>query len=173
MRLAAKAAVRSGRVSSNVRPHNLHHRISAGAIVEHEGCLLLVRHQKPGAYDFWVAPGGGVEGSEELAVAAQREVKEETGLDVLAHRLVYVEEFHNPDTRYCKFWFIARLQGAPQIALGPGAAAEYIVEAAWHTESQVRALQVFPEVLCGRYWQDRAVGFSGVKHLGLRPMAFW
>ncbi|SUX29680.1 NUDIX hydrolase [Chromobacterium vaccinii] len=32
------------------------HRIAAGVIVEHEDRILMVRHCKPGAYDFWVAP---------------------------------------------------------------------------------------------------------------------
>lgn len=45
------------------------HRISAGAIVESDGRLLLVRHYRPGRYDFWVAPGGGVKGDESLAAS--------------------------------------------------------------------------------------------------------
>jgi len=40
------------------------HRISVGVIVEQAERLLLVRHLKPGAYDFWVPPGGGVQGTE-------------------------------------------------------------------------------------------------------------
>jgi ADP-ribose pyrophosphatase YjhB (NUDIX family) len=99
------------------------HRISAGALVEQGGRLLLVRHRKPGAYDFWVAPGGGTHGDEELADTARREVREETGLDVRPERLVYVEEFHSPDTRYCKFWFTAALVGGQLDVTGPDAAA--------------------------------------------------
>ena len=68
----------------------MQHRISAGAIVEDAaGQILLVRHVLPGKYDFWVAPGGGVQGREELAAAAIREVREETGLHV-ASRLARV-----------------------------------------------------------------------------------
>lgn len=82
----------------------MNHRISAGALVEHEGCLLLVRHCKEGAYDFWVAPGGGVQGIESLEAATEREVKEETGISVSAQRILYVEEFYNPAMRHSKFW---------------------------------------------------------------------
>ena len=138
----------------------MNHRISAGALVEHEGRLLLVRHRKEGAYDFWVAPGGGIQGSESLVVAAEREVKEETGLVVRAERVLYVEEFHNPETRHCKFWLQATLVGGSISVEAPEATAEYIVAAAWHTEDQVRSLQVFPEILQARYWQDRKAGFS-------------
>jgi 8-oxo-dGTP diphosphatase len=152
----------------------LDHRISAGAFVEHDGRLLLVRHRKENAYDFWVAPGGGVQGAESLASAAEREVREETGLVVAADRLVYVEEFHNPETRHCKFWFIATLVGGTLSVDAPEACAEHIIDAAWHTEDQVRSLQVFPAVLQARYWQDRGHGFNeGLVYLPLREMTIW
>lgn len=152
---------------------SLNHRLSAGALVEHDGQILLVRHRKEGHYDFWVAPGGGVQGTEELAQAAAREVKEETGLRVAIGPLLYVEEFHNPDTRHCKFWFAATLLGGNLSTSAPDADAEHIVEARWHTKEAIAGLQVFPSVLQGRYWTDRVQGFPGVEHLGLREMAFW
>jgi 8-oxo-dGTP diphosphatase len=152
----------------------LNHRISAGVLVEHEDCLLLVRHCKQGAYDFWVAPGGGVQGCESLTSAAEREVKEETGLIVVAERVLYVEEFHSPETRYCKFWLKAMWIGGDLSVQAPEAAAEHIVDAAWHGEDQVKTLRVFPEILRERYWRDRKSGFSsGLQYLGLRAMDFW
>lgn len=75
------------------------HRIAAGALVEHEGRILLVRHRKEGAYDFWVAPGGGAEGTEDLRDTVRREVKEECGLEVEPGAVAYFEEFYSPDTR--------------------------------------------------------------------------
>ena len=151
----------------------MNHRISAGAFVEHEGRLLLVRHRREGRYDFWVAPGGGVQGTEDLRAAATREVKEETGLDILAKKLVYVEEFHSPDTRHCKFWFTASLEGGTLSAAAPEAIAEHIIDASWHTEAEVKKLEVFPEALHVKYWKDREQGFPSLEHLGLREMAFW
>lgn len=76
------------------------HRISAGAIVEREERLLLVHHKKAGHYDFWVSPGGGVKGEESLHEAAIREVREETGLNISTSRLLYIEEFFNPECRF-------------------------------------------------------------------------
>ena len=152
----------------------MNHRISAGALVENNGRLLLVRHRKQAAYDFWVAPGGGVQGAESLLAAAEREVREETGLVVVAERILYIEEFHNPETRHCKFWLQARLVGGELSVEAPEATAEYIVDAAWHTEDQINTLQVFPEFLQARYWQDRKAGFpSGLQYMGLRAMDFW
>lgn len=106
--------------------------------------------------------------------AAEREVNEETGLVVRAERVLYVEEFYSPETRHCKFWLRATLVGGSISVEAPEATAEYIVEAAWHNEAEVQSLQVFPEVVRARYWQDRKTGFSaGLQYLGLRKMDFW
>ena len=86
-------------------------RLSGGVLVEHEGRVLLVRSVRSGKCDFWVAPGGGVQGSEELTAAARREVKEETGLEVDVIRLLYIEELLQPTLRICKFWYIGKLRG--------------------------------------------------------------
>jgi 8-oxo-dGTP diphosphatase len=59
----------------------------ATAIIIRNGKLLLIHRQKPGR-DYYVLPGGGVELEESFEEACIREVKEETGLDVLALLLV-------------------------------------------------------------------------------------
>ena len=48
----------------------MNHRISAGVLVINQDKILLVNHKKPGHYDFWVAPGGGVLGTEDIESAA-------------------------------------------------------------------------------------------------------
>lgn len=77
--------------------------------MEQEGSVLLVRSVLPERYDFWVAPGGGVQGAEDLATAARREAREETGLHVSIDRLLYIEELLQPGLRTCKFWFAGRV----------------------------------------------------------------
>ena len=151
----------------------MQHRISAGAIVEEEGRILLVRHRRPQRYDFWVAPGGGVKEAEELRVAAVREVREESGLEIEPLELVYIEELVDPETRHCKFWFTARLLGGTLSTRHPEATAEYIIDAAWLSRSEMEGKVVFPPVLAEQYWSDKNRGFSGPIHLGLRPMEFW
>jgi 8-oxo-dGTP pyrophosphatase MutT (NUDIX family) len=59
----------------------------ATAIIIRNGKLLLIHRQKPGR-DYYVLPGGGVDLEESFEETCIREVKEETGLDVLALRLV-------------------------------------------------------------------------------------
>lgn len=54
-----------------------------------EGKILLMRRCKYGR-NYYVVPGGGVEEGETLREAALREVKEETGLDVVITRKLCV-----------------------------------------------------------------------------------
>jgi 8-oxo-dGTP diphosphatase len=151
----------------------MQHRISAGVLIEQDDRLLLVRHVKPGEYDFWVAPGGGVEGDETLEQAARREAREETGLEVEPLRMVYVEEFMNPHMRYCKFWYLARPVGGALSVETPEARSEFIVEAAWLSPADMQGKVVYPSVLAERYAQDRSAGFPATVHLGLRHMEVW
>jgi 8-oxo-dGTP pyrophosphatase MutT (NUDIX family) len=58
----------------------------AAAIIIRDRKVLVFHRQKPGR-DYYILPGGGVELEESFEEACIREVKEETGLDVLALRL--------------------------------------------------------------------------------------
>ncbi|RQO57279.1 NUDIX hydrolase [Paucibacter sp. KBW04] len=150
------------------------HRIAAGVIVEHEGRILLVRHQKPGAYDFWVAPGGGAEDGEDLLATVRREALEETGLQIEPTQLVYVEEFCQPQQRECKMWFLGRYVGGQISTQQVEATREHIVEAAWLHRDELAGKTVFPPVLHTQYWEDKKRGFdSSPRYLGLRVMEFF
>ena len=153
----------------------MNHRISAGAIVIEKGRVLLVRHRKEGSYDFWVAPGGGVIGTEDIFQAAKREVKEETGLDAEPLRPIYLEEFHQPTTRHIKTWILFELTGGALSVEAYEAAREHIVEARFFTEDELRKEQrdVFPEILRDRVWVDMKAGFPRFEYLGLRAMAYF
>ena len=149
------------------------HRIAAGVIVEEEGRILLVRHTKPSAYDFWVAPGGGAEGNEDLFAVAKREVFEETGLLVEPLLIAYIEEFSSPHSRECKVWFTGRVVGGTMNTSSSEAAREHITEAAWLSRSEFEGKTVFPPMLHHEYWQDKQKGFTLSRYVGLRAMEFY
>lgn len=149
------------------------HRISAGALVFRGDQILLVNHVKAGEYDFWVAPGGGVEGAESLEDAAIREVKEESGLVVAVGRIAYIEELIQPSQRECKFWFVGELIGGNLDVSAFEASREFIVNARFFNRSELAGKVVFPPAIHERVWQDCVDGFCEPVYLGLREMAFW
>ena len=56
--------------------------VGVGAVIMHEGKLLLVKRGVEPAKGKWSIPGGVVELGEGVRVAVIREVKEECGLDI-------------------------------------------------------------------------------------------
>ena len=57
---------------------------AVGAVVVHDGAVLLVRRGRAPSRGVWAVPGGRVELGETLAEATEREVREETGVRVRA-----------------------------------------------------------------------------------------
>jgi len=66
-------------------------RVRVGALILHDGKVVLVRHRR-GASRYHLLPGGGVDGRETLAGALTREVREETGLQVSVIRPVLLSD---------------------------------------------------------------------------------
>jgi 8-oxo-dGTP diphosphatase len=150
----------------------MQHRISSGALVVCDGRILLVHHHRSGPHDFWIAPGGGVEGGETLEAAATRETLEETGLAVRIDRLAYIDELWAKSARVVKFWFLAEyVSGALNVADNP-AGDESIVEAGWFGRGELPAGQVFPDPLRDRFWADLERGFPAPIKLPLKRSMF-
>jgi ADP-ribose pyrophosphatase YjhB (NUDIX family) len=70
-----------------------HLKVGAGAVIEQEGCLLLLQRTQAPFKHQWNLPAGYVEVDESPAQAVIREVHEETGLEVDIERLVNVHFF--------------------------------------------------------------------------------
>lgn len=82
----------------NPLPQYPHHQIGVGAFVLNGRDEVLCVQEKSGPTskwkDFWKLPGGLVERGEDLAVAAVREVREETGIDVVFESIATARETH-------------------------------------------------------------------------------
>jgi ADP-ribose pyrophosphatase YjhB (NUDIX family) len=158
----------------------MQYAISAGAIVLREGQLLLVHHRAD-SYDFWVPPGGRLRGEESIFDCAARETLEETGLQITPERVLYIEEFVQPELHFCKFWVIAQDAGGrlsvegldtdeARAAVARSESGDvHVVDARFFSRDAVRTLAVYPRVLRDVFWEeDLAQGFAQTRYLGLQ-----
>ena len=144
----------------------LKQRISAGGIVLKNNRILLVHHYQPDKFDFWVLPGGGVEGAEGLLKAAEREVFEETNLTVTAVKIAYIEDFIDEGNYVCKFWVYCRLDHGNLSLAHKDAAEPFLQAAKFFSRAEIQTLNVFPSILKDKFWQDLETEFSRIKYLG-------
>jgi nucleoside triphosphatase len=75
-----------------------------GLIFDPEGRLLLIRSHK--WKDQYSVPGGHIELGERIEDALQREIKEETGLDIFDLKFIAFQEFIYDDAFWKKKHFI-------------------------------------------------------------------
>lgn len=66
----------------------------AVALVECDGALLLIRRARGAYADWWALPGGKIEDDEHVAEAAEREIREEAGLQATFERHLGVVSEH-------------------------------------------------------------------------------
>lgn len=71
-------------------------KVAVTALVEHDDRVLLIRRAMNPERGKWALPGGYVDYGEDPREAAQREVREETGLEVEITRLVGVRGGPSP-----------------------------------------------------------------------------
>ncbi|WP_329615374.1 NUDIX hydrolase [Streptomyces brevispora] len=103
-------------------------------MVEHDGCLLMVRERLPGESEQWVLPGGVVEPGELAHDALVREVHEETGLSVSGPTSLACVSQHvvSDDPRWDGTWTVMTFRAEqPTGTLGPLDPDELVLEAAW------------------------------------------
>lgn len=70
---------------------------AVGAIVFRDGSVLLVKRGRDPNRSRWSIPGGSLEVGETVEVAAARETREETGVEVRPLRTVEVMEYVESD----------------------------------------------------------------------------
>ena len=119
--------------------------VCVGAVAIDDECLLLVRRGRGPAAGEWAIPGGRVESGETLAEAVVREVREETGLDVVCDELVGWVERIGADYHFVILDFsVTVLDDEPPVA-GDDAA-----EVAWvplHAVAEQRLVEGLAEFL--------------------------
>ena len=145
--------------------------ISAAALVVQDNRLLLVNHRDRGRYDFWLPPGGRLEGSESIMDCARRETLEETGLTVEPDRILYVQEFTEPGYHFVKFFILCSGFSGELTLENRDADESWLVDAAFFAREQLQGMDVRPEVLAGHFWADLEAGLPQVRYLGLEQIS--
>ena len=101
--------------------------VGVAVVVQRAGQILLVRRTRHGG-GSWSAPGGYLDHGEELAAAAARELREETGLAADGLRFLAVGNDRFPDGRHnVTIWFAAAGTSGEATAAAP----EEVAEVGW------------------------------------------
>jgi ADP-ribose pyrophosphatase YjhB (NUDIX family) len=114
--------------------------VGVGAVVVHEGRVLLVRRGTEPLKGHWSLPGGLLEVGEPLAAGVVREVREETGLTVEPVELIeLLDRIHREGERVRYHYVIAdylcRMVGGVLQAASDADAVRWVERAEWNSHS--------------------------------------
>ena len=116
-------------------------RVAVGGVVIHNDCILLVKRGKPPAQGEWAIPGGSVELGETLQAAVEREIFEETGITIQAHKVIYTFDSIIKEGDRTRFHYVILDLEASYVA-GEPQAGDDVLEAGWFGPEKLAALGV-------------------------------
>ena len=129
--------------------------VGIGAVVVHEGKVLLVKRGAEPSRGLWAVPGGSLELGETLQHGAEREILEETGVTIRAREPIYAFDFFERDgDGRIRFHFVIVDLAADYIR-GNVKGADDALEARWLAPEDLAGLPVSKNTLK----LLRAVGF--------------
>jgi len=115
-------------------------RVAVGAVVFKDERVLLVRRGQAPAKNQWAIPGGSVKIGETLQQAAEREILEETGVQIRAAKPVYTFDVIERDGEgKVRFHYVIVDLAADYVA-GDPAAGDDAIEARWVSAEEIREL---------------------------------
>jgi len=103
-----------------------------GALIFKRESILLVERGKQPLKGYWSLPGGVLEVGEHLADAIRREVKEETGLDVVPQSVVEIferimrDKNSKPEYHYVLVDYVCKVTGGELRPSDDAARAEWV-----------------------------------------------
>jgi 8-oxo-dGTP diphosphatase len=114
--------------------------VGVGAVIVHQGRVLLVQRGREPMKGRWTIPGGLVEIGESLHEAVVRETREETGLEIEPIELVeLLDRIHREEGRVRYHYVIAdyfcRLVGGTLAAADDADAVRWVERAEWNSHS--------------------------------------
>ncbi len=119
-------------------------RVGVGAVLVRDGRVLLVRRASPPNQGMWAIPGGRVELGETLQQAAERELREETGVIARAGEPVYAFDFIQRDeTGRVRFHYVI-VDLWMEYVSGEVHAGDDALEAGWKSAQEIATLPIHP-----------------------------
>jgi len=114
--------------------------VGVGAVIVHDGRVLLVQRGTEPARGRWSIPGGLIEVGEPLSEAVVREVREETGLQVEPVELIeLLDRIHREGDRVRYHYVIAdylcRVVGGALHAASDADAVRWVERPEWNSHS--------------------------------------
>lgn len=118
--------------------------VAVGAIVFKEDSVLLVQRGQPPAEGSWAIPGGSVRVGETLQQAAEREIREETGVVIRAADPVFTfDVIERDEYGRVRFHYVIVDVAAEHVEGTPRAASD-AADARWVSASELPRLNVSP-----------------------------
>lgn len=119
--------------------------IAVGAVIFHEERVLLVKRKQPPNQGQWAIPGGKVRLGESLYAAAEREIREETGITIKALSPVYTFELIEKDPHDEVLYHYVIIDLLAEYVAGAPKPADDASAAAWVDRNMLDTLPVNQE----------------------------
>ena len=151
----------------------LKNRIRVGVLIFEDNKILLVKHVDPvTGFTWWVPPGGGLKGTETIFECGEREVKEETNLNVKLDKIAYIRQFTSYKGKQNNieiFVTSSNHKGSMSIKgiVGKGEDESYIKQVKFFSKTELKNIRVFPSEIKEEMWEDHKKGFPIIKFLGV------
>ncbi len=117
-------------------------QVGVGAIVFKDQKVLLVKRSRPPSQGKWSIPGGRLELGETLQEAAEREIREETGVVIRASKPVYTFDLVDRDTAGAIQFHYVIVDLAADYISGDPVADDDALDARWVSAHELGALEV-------------------------------
>jgi len=115
-------------------------RVGVGALVIHEGKVLLIKRGVEPSKGSWSVPGGSLKLGESLVACAERETLEETGVVIRGEKPIYVFEYQelNQEDRLRYHFVIIDVYG--HYVEGEPTGGDDAAEARWVSKEEIPLL---------------------------------
>lgn len=133
----------------------------------------MVQHREK-RKEFYVFPGGGLEKGETFFQAAEREVLEETRINVKATNLIYLRDIKAMGAYGIEFYVLCNfVSGKIRLGHDPErvSADRVLQDVQWIELGSLKRFTWYPIELRHRFVHDVSRGFSGAVYLGMNDLS--